>query len=403
MEQEIETSLEGLKADAFRRYVERFGGPPRWGAAAPGRVNLIGEHTDYNGGCVLPIAIERYCVVAAGPARTGISRFASVSRDEERRADLSSPVQPRDADWVNYILGVACQFQRRGAAPPNMDALIVSSVPVGSGLSSSAALCVATATFIEQATGVAVGERAKAEMCQRVEHEFVGVPCGIMDQTASIMGRSDQALYLDCRSGSIEYVTMPGRDRAVLLVVDTSVHHDLATNEYGVRRAQCEAALESLRSLTGRSLEALRDVDLAMLEQHAPQMEQVEYRRARHVVTENERVAHAVEALRNADLAAFGSLMYASHESLRCDYEVSCAELDCVVAAAQTMGSARGVFGARMTGGGFGGCAIVLCEPASAARTARRLADVFEAEFGRSPSVFPTSAAGGACALRWSQ
>ncbi|MCC6906579.1 MAG: galactokinase [Phycisphaerales bacterium] len=391
--------LESVADQAGRAFISRFGRSPRWVVAAPGRLNLIGEHTDYNGGHVLPMAIERWCTIAADSSDAGRSTIFSLAQDEALHLDFTRPIEPAGGGWSNYVRGTARQFQDLGVALPNIAAIIASTVPVGSGLSSSAALCVSLATLLEQVSGQNLEPRDKALLCQRVEHEFAGVPCGIMDQSASIMARADHALHLDCRSGAIEHVPMPPRDRAVMLVIDTGVHHDLATNEYGQRRRQCEQAVTAIARLTGRPINSLRDVDAPMLASCAARLDPLIRRRAQHVITENERVLKAVAALRAGQLDAFGELMFESHDSLRDEYEVSCAELDCVVAAARQLGAAGGVMGARMTGGGFGGCAIVLCAPQSAEQVARSIGDSFNARFARLPAIFATAAADGAAAV----
>ncbi len=388
-----------LYSQGARAFASRFGVSPRWAAAAPGRVNLIGEHTDYNQGHVLPIAIERWCVVVAGPADGPRSTFATTAADDVVSVGLTTPVQRGESGWGNYVLGAARQFQDRGHTLPDFNAVIAGSVPVGSGLSSSAALCVAMATVLEQITRDVLEPHDKAQLCQRIEHDFAGVPCGIMDQTASIMARAGCALHLDCRDGSIEHVPMPPRHKAFLLVIDTGVRHDLATNEYGLRRRQCEQAAAMIGPLVHRSLASLRDVDGVMLDACASRLDPLLFQRARHVVSENDRVLNAVAALRAGELATFGEMMYASHDSLRDDYEVSCAELDCIVDAARAIGRHGGVFGARMTGGGFGGCAIALCNPASVEAIADSISSRFAKLFGTRPAIFASSAAAGACPL----
>ncbi len=393
------TNVSQLHQQATRAFASRFGAPPRWCAAAPGRVNLIGEHTDYNQGHVLPIAIERWCVVAAGLPDSERSTFVSAAQDDVAQVDLAQLVQRRESGWGNYVLGTARQFQDRGWSIPNINAVIVSSVPVGSGLSSSAALCVAIAMLLEQITGQSLEPREKALLCQRVEHDFAGVPCGIMDQTASIMARAGYALHLDCREGTIGHVPMPDREQAVLLVIDTGVHHDLATNEYGLRRRQCEQAVAAMASLSGQNIESLRDVDPPLLAKLGPRLDPVLLQRARHVVSENARVLQAIAALESRDLKTFGQLMYASHDSLRDDYDVSCEELDQIVESARSIGLDGGVFGARMTGGGFGGCAIVLCDPRRVRTVTQTTADHFETAFQERPTIFATTAAGGARSL----
>jgi galactokinase len=349
---------------AFQR---RSGGPPRWAACAPGRVNLIGEHTDYNGGFVLPLAIDRYCVAVGAPARDGEqSRVFAADVGESWSCDLRSPLQVASASAVpranevrrasaqSYIAGVMELFRRQAGPLNNLDVCISSSVPLGAGLSSSASLEIAVATLLEEVTGRRLDPVAKAKLCQAAEHEFAGVPCGLMDQLASVFGLQGHALLIDCRSFHCTPVPMPPESEALVVVIDSGVRHALATSEYAARRGSCESAARVLGVLDLR--------DASPRRAHA-QLSDDEARCVRHVLTENARVQQAAEALRQKDMARLGRLMTESHASLRDDYRVSCAELDAIVSAATAV---PGVFGARMTGGGFGGCAIALAAPDAA-------------------------------------
>lgn len=396
------STVEQVAHEAACVFAARFGAAPRWLAAAPGRLNLIGEHTDYTGGFVLPMAIERWCVAAAAPARGERSVIRSRALDDEVEIDLSRPLtrsrRRARSTWVNYLLGVARGFQLRGLTLPNLDILIESTVPVGAGLSSSAALSVSFATMLEEALGVRIEGSEKAALCRSAERDFAGTPCGIMDQFICIHARPGCALHLDCLNETFEHVPLPPREEALVLVIDTRVEHELAAGRYRDTLRQCLTALEAVREITGGAFSAsnIRDMDDAALRRCAECMSPNLFRPVRHIVSENRRVLEAVAALRAHEFERFGSLMYASHESLRDDYGVSCPELDAIVEAARAIGRAGGVFGARMTGAGFGGCAIVLCRPRAAEEASRRISAEFEARFAVSPMIFPTGAVAGA-------
>jgi len=390
-----------LPSRAAALFAARFGHAPSLGARAPGRVNLIGEHTDYNEGFVLPIAIDRETIIVAAPARdSSSSTFDAIDLGRLFEIDLTRRIDPLPRDhpafFANYILGVARQFADRGAALPNLDVLITSSIPLGAGLSSSASVEVAMATLLEKVTGIALDQLEKALLCQRAEHAFPGTPCGLMDMYASIFGRAGCAILLDCRSNTSAPVPLPwetGERDLSLLVIDTGVKHLLAGGEYAERRAACERAAAALR------LRSLRDATLAMIERG--DLGEIEQRRAAHVVSENARVALAAAALMSGQIAEFAARLFESHRSLRDLYAVSCPELDCVVDAAAEFASASGErrIGARMTGGGFGGCAIVLCPAALASDVSRFIQARFAVRFDREPSAFPVRAAAGASAI----
>jgi len=378
---------DGSVREAFR---STFGRAAEGLVRAPGRVNLIGEHTDYNDGFVLPIAIERRTLGAWARRGDRAVRFVSRQATEAAEVRLDAPIRPAKPAWANYCRGVAAGLAARGVPLVGADVLFDSDVPLGGGLSSSASLEVAAALALLAAAGAAdaVPPGELARLCQKAEHDFAGAPCGIMDQSIALLARAGQALLLDCRSGESRYVPFDD-PAAVLLVVDTQVKHDIADGGYAARRAQCHAAAAALGAA------ALRDVDEAAVAAAgaAGRLAGKELMRARHVVGEIARTLAGVEALAAGQLGRFGELMYASHASLRDDYEVSCQELDAVVELARRC---KGVHGARMTGGGFGGCAIILADAARAEAVGRAVADGFEKRFSRRCPVFATRAAAGA-------
>ena len=363
-------------------------------AAAPGRVNVIGEHTDYNDGFVLPMAIERFTVTAAdlASASSTISINDALFK-ETAQIDVPGSVTKGEPKWSNYIRGVIAGFQRRGEKIPALDLLVHSTVPVGGGLSSSAALEVSTATLLEAVTGTKLDPVEKALLCQKAEHEFAGVPCGIMDQFISVMGQKNHLLLLDCRSRQTKLVPM--NDPSVsLLIINTNVRHELGTGEYARRRAQCETATKIL------GVPSLRDADADALECAKSKMDAVVYHRARHVIGEIERTLHAAEGIRAGNWPTVGQLMYASHYSLRDDYEVSCAELDAVVEIAEGIGIKGGVYGCRMTGGGFGGCCVALAKANTVEAVSKKISSDYKAKTGIDATIFSSRPAVGATIVR---
>jgi galactokinase len=363
--------------------------------AAPGRVNLIGEHTDYNDGFVLPMAIERYTLIAGGANTSREVTLHSETTGETARFSVRPKVEPGEPAWSNYVRGVIAGFQQPGKKPAGFDAVIESTLPYGGGLASSAALEVAAATLLEAMTGHVLDPIEKALLCQRAEHDFANVPCGIMDQFTSILAQENHALLLDCRSRTTTPVPMT--DPAVtVMIINTNIRHKLAEGEYANRRSQCEAAARVLQ------VPSLRDATPAALEAARGQMDPVVFRRARHVITENERTLQAAKAIQASDWPAAGQLMYASHASLRDDYEVSCPELDTVVEIAQAMGDGGGVIGCRMTGGGFGGCAVSLVKTEAVQRIMRSLDMAYEKKTGKQTSIFSSRPAAGARILKTS-
>ena len=389
-------TLQELGRHTAQEFAKTYGRPPRWIAAAPGRVNVIGEHTDYNDGFVLPMAIDRYTVIAAAPGNNGAAKIhlRTTVGGGESILDLTQPLRPAPKGvWSNYPVGVIAGFLARGATPYGFDALIHSTVPLGGGLSSSAALEVSTATLLEAITGYKLDPVEKALLCQKAEHDYAGMPCGIMDQFISVMGKQDHLLLLDCRSRKPELVPMTDASKA-LLIINTNVKHELTGGEYAERRTQCEQAAKSL------NLPSLRDATADMLVRARGRMEDVVFRRGRHVIGEIERTLHAAEGMRASNWPTVGQLMCASHTSLRDDYEVSCAELDAVVDIAQAIGPKGGVIGCRMTGGGFGGCAVALVQTDAVTAISDRIASEYERRTGIKPTLFVSRPAAGATLLQ---
>jgi galactokinase len=318
--------------------------------SAPGRVNLIGEHTDYNDGFVMPVALDRQTHVRITPRH---DRQLSVYSEHLREgADASLDALTPRRHWSDYVFGVAALLQQNGVALSGATLSITSDVPVGAGLSSSAALEVATAKALLASAGASMDSVALARLCQRAENEFVGARVGIMDPFVALHGRAGHALLLDCRSLDYSPVPLPAGVR--LVVANTMVKHALAAGEYNKRRADCEAAVRALATRLP-NIAALRDVTESQLDEHASLLTKTQEKRARHVVSENQRAAAAAGALARGQMGALGRLFAESHRSLRDDYEVSCEELDILVAIAS---SAPGAVASRMTGGGFGGCTV---------------------------------------------
>jgi galactokinase len=323
---------------------------------APGRVNLIGEHTDYNDGYVLPMAIDAGARVAFAPRGDRLLRVHAVAFDETREVPLDGLRPGGTRSWLAYVAGVAWAFAEAGHAVGGADLALESDVPMGAGLSSSAALEMAVARALCDVSGLVWSPLEMARLGQKAENEFVGVSCGIMDQFASAACREGSALLLDCRSLETEAVPVP--DAATVIVMDTGARRSLATSAYNERRASCEAAVQALRQVAPE-VAALRDVDEALLQRHRDLMDATTFKRASHVVLENLRPVRMAAALRSGDLEEAGRLMNESHASLRDLYEVSSVELDLVADLARRHDAC---FGARMTGAGFGGCAVALVD-----------------------------------------
>lgn len=380
-----------LLSDARRLYCELFAEePPQVAVCAPGRVNLIGEHTDYNQGFVLPMALPLVTVVVGAPASGQEVTVVTAAQDtdEPRRVDFTltedratlSPGLPR---WANYVKGVIQHYRAPGL--PNFRAVITSSVPLGGGLSSSASLEVAFYTFLQKLKPDDGEQMAKVLACQKAEHTHAGVPCGIMDQFVSVFAREGQALLIDCRC--LQATPVPLADPSlVILITNSNVKHSLTGSEYPTRRRQCEQAASTL----GKN--SLRDVTIKELEEAREKLDNTTYRRARHVVEEIERTVQAAEALKRGSYKEFGQFMVESHNSLRDLYEVSCKELDELVSAAMEV---DGVYGSRMTGGGFGGCTVTLLQAHAVDKAILHIKE----RYSGTPTFYITTPSDGARAL----
>jgi galactokinase len=377
------------RSTIVERFRARFGAVPHV-YRAPGRVNLIGEHTDYNDGFAMPAAIEFYCWVAVSDRDDRKLRIYSEEFSAAAEADLSSEAPQPSKTWSDYPVGVALQMEQAGFRLRGANLLIESEVPIGAGLSSSAAIEVATALALAEQSGHSTNRVQLALLCQKAENEFVGARVGIMDQFVSLHGRKDHALMLDCRTLSFESLLIP--ESVKLVVSNTMVKHELASSEYNRRRADCEEAVRRLAGVLP-GIRALRDVRLEELQQHREALSEVTYKRALHIVSENARVLDSAEALRSGDIVRFGKRMAESHRSLRDLYEVSCRELDLMVDLAYQQ---RGVYGARMTGGGFGGATINLVDARHAGEFKEKMAKSYQKETGLVPQIYICKPAEGA-------
>ena len=373
-------------------FAELYGGHPTI-YRAPGRVNLIGEHTDYNDGFVMPAALNLHTYVAVGPRADRLLRVYSENLDEACDLDLDSIRPGKSGHWSDYVRGVAGVLETSGYKLRGADLAIASEVPLGSGLSSSAALEVSTAWALLSNSEINVDRNAIPQMCQRAEHLYPETKCGIMDQFISCHGRAGHALMLDCRSLDFQLLPVPSQVR--LMVCNTMVRHEHASGGYNTRQGECEEGLRALQQVLP-DIRALRDVTIDELERHRSRLTPLIYKRVRHVVTENERVKMAASALQSADMAKLGALMADSHRSLRDDYEVSTPELDLMVELARDQ---KDVYGARMTGGGFGGCTINLVHSDRAEEVQQRLVQLYEAKTGLKPTIIICEGSDGAGAV----
>ena len=381
-----------LRERVENEFQSRFGRSPSVVAAAPGRVNLIGEHIDYNNGFVLPMAIERYVVIAADPCWDSSQQhatFFSSDLQESRDVPIRQSSSSTGLGWGSYLRGVIAGLVSVGVDVPPIEAVIGSNIPRGGGLSSSAALEVATATMLEGITCHQLEPLEKALLCQRAEHDFAGVPCGIMDQFSSVFGMPNQLMLLDCMSQEIQAVSFCEEDVSVL-ITNSNVKHELASGEYAERRHQCESALKKMGQPTWR------DVTLADLHSARDLLTDDELACGRHVVTEITRTLEAAEAFASNQWASVGKLMYSSHESLQKDFRVSCAELDVLVRITHELGFEGGVYGSRMTGGGFGGCTVTLVDTSRANEVSKRILADYKSETGIEGSSFTSRPAVGA-------
>lgn len=382
---------------------------------SPGRVNLIGEHTDYNDGFVMPLAISRDILLAGRRRSDDLVRVYSLNVNEETTFSLADVAAPPAADpeaatgrsrtgddaappspsgWGRYVAGVVWALRDAGLPVGGFEAVLTGNIPVGAGLSSSAALEVGMAVLLRELFGFGLDPVDAARLCQRAENEYVGVQCGIMDQFAVALGRQGHAVLLDCRTLDYRYVPLPAQ-HVRLVVADTGVRRTLAASEYNTRRRECETGVALLQR-HAPEIRALRDVTPHTLEQLLHRLPDVVGRRCRHVVCENARVQATAEALANHNFAECGRLMYASHASLRDEYQVSCRELDEMVDIAR---SVPGVYGARMTGAGFGGCIVSLVRADAAAALAAALKAEYPIRTGKAPAVYVVAPSNGAARI----
>ena len=357
---------------------------------APGRVNLIGEHTDYNDGYVMPVAIDFSTWVSVSPLEKRKLQIRSENFGDEVDVNLDDQHLSARGHWSDYPIGVAVMLERAGYRLRGARLRIRGEVPLGSGLSSSAAIEVGTACALAANSRLNIDRRELALLCRQAENEFVGARVGIMDQFVSLFGEAQKALLLDCRS--LEFKLLPLPDNVRLIICNTMVKHELASSAYNERRAQCEAGVKQLAKVLP-NVTALRDVTLEQLAQFRHELSEVVFRRCRHVITENKRVLSAANALEQSNVNGFGELMAESHRSLRDDYEVSCKELDLMVEIAQR---ADGVYGARMTGGGFGGCTINLVAGDHVEEFRQRVTTDYEHVTKLKPEIYICNASNGA-------
>ncbi len=384
--------VQELADEVSRAFSTRWGKETRYMCAAPGRINIIGEHTDYTGGFVLPAAIERNIVAVVGEGSDNLIRGYSLAYQEEATCVPGDYDAQHPAMWFRYVMGVLSELQKTGYPVAPFDFCIGGDIPIGSGLSSSAALEMSVLTAMESFNGYHIEDDEAARICQQAENNFMGVQCGIMDMLISRAGREDCALMIDCSDLSRKYVriSLPG---CSWLVIDSGRRRSLVNSEYNKRRAECEAALEAARTIfPEKQLVNLKDLMVTYL----PSLEKVLspklYKRVKHVVTENERVRLMIPALERADIATAGELLYESHRSLREDYEVSCRELDMLVEIVSGIG---GVYGARMMGAGFGGSIIVLVESHALAALEKAVNTKYSLS-GFKASILPVKASIGA-------
>ena len=369
-----------------QKFAQVFGAKPEFLARAPGRVNLIGEHTDYNDGWVMPIAIDYdICILLRKRADQVIKLYSENYQDQDQFNLSDIRHAENEKSWSNYVRGVTDVLQKSGFKLTGMDALISGNIPQGAGLSSSAAMEMATITAFKTLAGLDIDPAKSALLCQRAENEFVGMRCGIMDQFISSLGNENHALLIDCRS--LDYQLVPLPQGVSMVVVNSMVPHKLVNSAYNERREQCEAGAKAL------GVKALRDVSVEMFSAREKELPELTARRCRHVVTEDQRVLDSVEALKKGDLQKFGLLMNASHQSMRDWFEITVPEIDILVEIQQQQ---AGCFGARMTGGGFGGCTVALVRDEAVQSHVDVVNSLYPAKTGITPEVYILHAKNGA-------
>lgn len=377
---------------------EQFGQDATWISRAPGRVNLIGEHVDYNGGFVLPAAIDREIKLAATLNDTGKIRVYSMEFDETFECAANALPKPGAVKgWQAYLVAVLSLFEEKGATIPSISAVITGNVPLGAGLSSSAAFSVCIATFMNAISGLALSGREIALLAQQAERSaYVGVQCGIMDQFISALGEAGKALLIDCHTLESRLVSLEGNETGIL-VINSMKQRGLVDSEYNQRRAECSEALRLLNEWEGTNHPSLRHVPLDVFTRHESRMNDRIRRRARHAITENSRVMDFARAAETGNWPAAGDALYASHASLRDDYEVSCSELDFLSDLGRKI---PGVHGCRMTGAGFGGCAVAVIDRSKSDEIIDAFSDGFSAKFGITPDIYKTIPSSGASAYQ---
>jgi galactokinase len=374
-----------------QKLIEIFGKGPASVVRAPGRVNLIGDHTDYNGGYVLPAAVDREVRMEFRPSGDGRVEMVSTDFDERAAFDLGTVARGQGHGWTKYPIGVAGALLAENYSLAGMRAVVQGNVPIGAGLSSSAAIEVACALAFCSVSGLKIHREKLAHICQRAENEFVGMQCGIMDQFACLLARKDRALFLDCATLETELVPLDERG-AKIVICDTRLKRQLLNSAYNRRREECQEAFKILKRHFPQA-KSYKDISIPMFHAYARDLPDPLGKRAKHVVTENARVLQAVRLLKKGDLIGFGTLMDASHDSLRNDFEVSCRELDLLVGIAR---ESEGVFGCRMTGAGFGGCAVALVRPDCVAAFTGRISEGYKAQTGVNPGIYVVRASEGA-------
>jgi len=380
--------------DAARGFEKRYGCLPQFVSVAPGRVNLIGEHTDYNGGFVLPAAINRSLRIAARVRRDDSLNLYSETFNESVSFSISARIRPPQIKgWYSYFAAVVDQFMNRGASVPGMDVFICGDVPLGAGLSSSAAFEVCAAVLLDRATGTKLSRKDLALLSQSAEHsEYVGVKCGIMDQFISMLGEKDHALFIDCFTLETRLVPFDS-NMASIVIINSMKKRGLVDSEYNMRRHECEEGFRLIERLSGRNFSTIRHIPPEIFDEYKKKLPEKSRKRLAHNLSENQRVMDFVQAMKYADFAKAGALLYESHESLKSDYEVSCGELDRIVDIASLC---EGVYGCRMTGAGFGGCAVALILPSAAEEFSKRMIGEYGQAFHIIPEIYITSPAPGA-------
>lgn len=357
---------------------------------SPGRVNLIGEHTDYNDGFVLPAAVDKGIYLAMNVNDTNSCRFYALDKEESFETDISEEIKKSDLGWPNYLLGVVDQLRKNGYEIGGFDCVLGGNVPIGAGMSSSAALEGGVLFGLAELNGWDIPPVEMAKIAQKAENDFVGVQCGIMDQFASLNGKKGHAIKLDCRSLEYEYYPFDIDDIQIILC-DTQIRRELTSSEYNVRRQQCEQGVDILQQWDPK-IKSLRDVELSLLFKHENEMDPTIFKRCKYVVEENKRVIQACKDLRQSDFYSFGQRMYQSHTGLRLEYEISCEELDVLVDMARNL---DGVFGARMMGGGFGGCTINLVHDEHVKQFTDQIEEQYHQQTGKEIKVYKTTVSAG--------